>query len=86
MAIKEKDLPVAGSIATTDYIRMVAENGTSEIIQYADIRQFTPTEKTKVLNAADGKIQFDRYADPGTVDGDLYAAIYALGWQDDVIE
>ena len=86
MAIKEKDLPVAGSINTTDYVRMVAENGTSEIIKYSNIRQFTPTEKTKVLNAADGKIQFDRYADPGTVDGDLYAALVALGWQNDVIE
>ena len=86
MAIKEKDLPVAGSINTNDYVRMVAENGTSEIIKYSNIRQFTPTEKTHALNAWDGKINFDRYADPGTVDGDLYAALVALGWQNDVIE
>lgn len=33
----------------------------------------------------DGKIDLDTTAPAGTVDGDLYAAIVALGWQSDVI-
>ena len=33
----------------------------------------------------DGKISLDTTAAAGTVDGDLYAAIVALGWQSDVI-
>ncbi len=33
-----------------------------------------------------GKISLDTTAAPGTTDGDLYAAIVALGWQTDVIE
>ena len=33
----------------------------------------------------DGKIDLDTAAAAGTVDGDLYAAITALGWQSDVI-
>ena len=34
----------------------------------------------------DGLIDIDTSAASGTTDGDLYAAIVALGWQDDVIE
>lgn len=34
----------------------------------------------------DGKIDLDTVAAPGTIDGDLYAAIVALGWENDVIE
>ena len=34
----------------------------------------------------DGKIDLDTAAAPGTIDGDLYAAIVALGWENDVIE
>ena len=34
----------------------------------------------------DGKINLDTTAAPGTVDGDLYAALVALGWQNDVID
>ena len=33
----------------------------------------------------DGLIDLDTTAQAGTVDGDLYAAITALGWQSDVI-
>lgn len=36
--------------------------------------------------ARDGKIYLNTSAASGTVDGDLYAAIVALGWQSDVIE
>lgn len=34
----------------------------------------------------DGKINLDTTAGSGTTDGDLYAAIVALGWEDDVID
>ena len=34
----------------------------------------------------DGLIDLDTTASPGTTDGDLYAAIDALGWASDVIE
>lgn len=34
----------------------------------------------------DGLINLDTTASPGTTDGDLYAAIDALGWASDVIE
>lgn len=34
----------------------------------------------------DGLINLDTTALPGTTDGDLYAAIDALGWASDVIE
>lgn len=34
----------------------------------------------------EGLINLDTTASPGTTDGDLYAAIVALGWENDVIE
>jgi hypothetical protein len=34
----------------------------------------------------EGLIDLDTTASPGTTDGDLYAAIDALGWASDVIE
>ena len=34
----------------------------------------------------DGLIDIDTSAASGTTDGDLYAAIVALGWESDVIE
>ncbi len=34
----------------------------------------------------EGLINLDTTASPGTTDGDLYAAITALGWASDVIE
>lgn len=34
----------------------------------------------------EGLINLDTTASPGTTDGDLYAAIDALGWASDVIE
>ena len=33
----------------------------------------------------EGLINLDTTASPGTTDGDLYAAIVALGWDNDVI-
>lgn len=36
-------------------------------------------------NVDDGKISLNTAAGSGTTDGDLYAAIVALGWQNDVI-
>ena len=37
MSIKEKDLPIVASLAATDYVRAVSDDGTSEIIQYSKL-------------------------------------------------
>ena len=39
-----------------------------------------------IYNSSEGLISLNTSAAPGTTDGDLYAAIVALGWQSDVIE
>lgn len=53
----------------------------------------TVTTEGTLLNAANlnygttlGMIQLDTTAQTGTTDGDLYAAITALGWESEVIE
>ena len=44
------------------------------------------TNTADVENLLDGKVDINTSASTGTTDGDLYAAIVALGWQNDVIE
>lgn len=44
------------------------------------------TNDANVSLLQDGLINLDTTASPGTTDGDLYAAIVALGWESDVIE
>lgn len=39
-----------------------------------------------IYDSSEGRISLDTAAAPGTTDGDLYAAIVALGWQSDVID
>lgn len=46
----------------------------------------TATDKTNWTNSYNGKVSLDTTAAAGTTDGDLYAAIVALGWDSDVIE
>lgn len=46
----------------------------------------TSTDITNWDNSYDGKVSLDTSAQSGTTDGDLYAAIVALGWENDVIE
>lgn len=70
--IKENALPVAGSVTTSDYLRIVTSLGASE--------------RASATNLFSGLVNLDTTASPGTTDGDLYAAIVALGWQNDVIE
>ena len=41
---------------------------------------------TDISNLKEGKLLLDTSAQAGTTDGDLYAAIVALGWDSDVIE
>lgn len=41
---------------------------------------------TDISNWNEGKLSLDTSAQAGTTDGDLYAAIVALGWENDVIE
>lgn len=72
MGVKEKDLPVSENATVSDFLRMVSSGGASELVSAV------------VLYS--GKITLDTTAAAGTTDGDLYAAIVALGWQNDVIE
>lgn len=44
------------------------------------------TDITNWDNSYNGKVSLDTTAASGTTDGDLYAAIVALGWENDVIE
>ena len=44
------------------------------------------TNATDIGVLQDGKIDLDIYASQGTTDGDLTAALTALGWLSDVIE
>lgn len=75
MAIKEKDLPQVASLSGVDYVRAVSSGGASELVPYSALES----------EFNDGIIDLDTTASPGTTDGDLYAAIVALGWQSDVI-
>ena len=43
------------------------------------------TNTNNITNLLAGKINIDTSAAAGTIDGDLYAAIVALGWESDVI-
>ena len=72
MGVKEKDLPVSENATVSDFLRMVSSGGASELVSAG------------VLYS--GKITLDTTAASGTTDGDLYAAITALGWENDVIE
>ena len=72
MAVKEKDLPVASGVGASDYLRVVDSSGSSK--------------KASGSYLYTGLIELNTSASPGTTDGDLYAAIVALGWQNDVIE
>lgn len=44
------------------------------------------TNTADITNLKAGKIDLDTSAQAGTIDGDLYAAIVALGWESDVID
>lgn len=54
------------------------------------ILQFTAGELTVMIsditNLKNGLLPLDTTAATGTVDGDLYSAITALGWEGDVID
>ena len=39
-----------------------------------------------IYDSSEGRISLNTSAATGTTDGDLYAAIVALGWQNDVID
>ena len=39
-----------------------------------------------IYNSSEGLISLNTSAASGTTDGDLYAAIVAIGWEDNVIE
>lgn len=66
-------------------------NGTNTVVN-AHSTDLTQAKSDITTNATDigvlqdGKIDLDVYASPGTTDGDLTAALTALGWLSDVTE
>lgn len=59
---------------------------TDPIFTASDAYGIDSTDITNWDNSYDGKVALDTSAQSGTTDGDLYAAIVALGWENDVIE
>lgn len=59
---------------------------TDPIFTASDAYGIDSTDITNWDNSYDGKVSLDTSAQAGTTDGDLYAAIVALGWASDVIE
>ena len=59
---------------------------TDPIFTASDAYGIDSTDITNWDNSYDGKVSLDTSAQAGTTDGDLYAAIVALGWENDVIE
>ena len=59
---------------------------TDPIFTASDAYGIDSTDITNWDNSYDGKVSLDTTASSGTTDGDLYAAIVALGWASDVIE
>lgn len=59
---------------------------TDPIFTASDAYGIDSTDITNWDNSYDGKVSLDTTAATGTTDGDLYAAIVALGWASDVIE
>lgn len=59
---------------------------TDPIFTASDAYGIDSTDITNWDNAYDGKVSLDTSAQAGTTDGDLYSAIVALGWENDVIE
>ena len=59
---------------------------TDPVFTASDAYGIDSTDITNWDNSYDGKVSLDTSAQSGTTDGDLYAAIVALGWENDVIE
>ena len=59
---------------------------TDPVFTASDAYGIDSTDITNWDNSYDGKVSLDTSAQSGTTDGDLYAAIVALGWASDVIE
>lgn len=59
---------------------------TDPIFTASDAYGIDSTDIANWDNSYDGKVSLDTSAQAGTTDGDLYAAIVALGWENDVIE
>ena len=74
-------------------IKLTDVSSGTETICDVDREEGTVTEPGTLINASNmnygttlGYIQLDTTAASGTVDGDLYAALTALGWAAAVIE
>lgn len=77
-------IPSKVSDLTNDSGFLTAE--TDPVFTASDAYGIDSTDITNWDNSCNGKVSLDTSAQSGTTDGDLYAAIVALGWENDVIE
>lgn len=77
-------IPSKVSDLTNDSGFLTAE--TDPVFTASDAYGIDSTDITNWDNSYSGKVSLDTSAQSGTTDGDLYAAIVALGWDSDVIE
>ena len=74
----------------TDYANDVLNEAVNTNVKYVLTDNGDNTislqDATDIGVLQDGKIDLDIYASAGTTDGDLTAALTALGWLSDVIE
>ena len=82
--INKPSIPSKVSDLTNDSGFLTAE--TDPVFTASDAYGIDSTDITNWDNSYNGKVSLDTTAATGTTDGDLYAAIVALGWDSDVIE
>lgn len=79
-------VPTKVSDLTNDAGYITGYTETDPIFTASDAYGIDSTDITNWDNSYDGKVSLDTSAQTGTTDGDLYAALVALGWENDVIE
>ena len=77
------DASVINGIDTV--VNAIGAQVTTNVADIATNASNISTNTTNISNLLAGKINLDTTAAAGTIDGDLYAAIVALGWESDVI-
>lgn len=74
-----------GSPTSTDYLAIDDGAETLKISLKDAVLAIARTISDTWVNMTTPRVNLDTTAATGTVDGDLYAAITALGWESDVI-
>lgn len=72
--------------ATNTVVNAIGNQVTQNVADITTNANNIATNTTDIAKLLAGKVDLDTVAVPGTIDGDLYAAIVALGWENDVIE